>query len=186
LLPRLDAAARAALRQRARRQEKSSGAAPRDAAALTRVALRCPRDLAGLRDRALLLLVAATPRHDGRGRRPGQAPTAATRQALLALTREQVRFVDAGLALQLCDAGGVVASGSPVLVARATAAASCPVRAMEDWLRASDTRFGPVFRKVDRWGNVEHGRLGADGLRRILARRSDPLRRTRLRTVKTP
>jgi len=153
-------------------------------AELTRAALRCPRDLAGLRDRALLLLVAATPRP--RGRRPGQAPTAATRQALLALTREQVRFVAAGLALQLCDAAGVVASGLPVLVARATAAASCPVRAMEDWLRASDTRFGPVFRKVDRCGNVEHGRLGADGLRRIIARRSDPPRRRRASPVKPP
>ena len=37
---------------------------------------------------------------------------------------------------------------------------------------ASDTRFGPVFRKVDRWGNVEHRALGPDAVRRILARRS--------------
>jgi hypothetical protein len=48
---------------------------------------------------------------------------------------------------------------------------------LEDWLRSSNTSFGPVFRKVDRWGNVEHRRLGADAIRRILARR--PTRRIR-------
>jgi hypothetical protein len=55
----------------------------------------------------------------------------------------------------------------------------CPVSALEDWLRASDTRFGPVFRKIDRWGNVEHRRLGADAIRRILARRT-PRRQRRM------
>jgi hypothetical protein len=29
-----------------------------------------------------------------------------------------------------------------------------------------------VFRKIDRWGNVEHRRLGTDAIRRILARRA--------------
>jgi hypothetical protein len=37
---------------------------------------------------------------------------------------------------------------------------------------ATDSRFGPVFRKVDRWGNVEHRPLGTDAVRRIVARRS--------------
>jgi hypothetical protein len=46
------------------------------------------------------------------------------------------------------------------------------VQALRDWLRASDTRFGPVFRKVDRWGNVEHRALGRDAVRRIVARRT--------------
>ncbi len=48
----------------------------------------------------------------------------------------------------------------------------CPARALEDWLRSSDTQFGPVFRKVDRWGNLEHARLGTDAVRRVLARRA--------------
>ena len=61
---------------------------------------------------------------------------------------------------------------------RAVAAASCPVRALEGWLRSSETAFGPVFRKVDRWGNVEHGRLGPDAWHRILARRNDTPRWT--------
>ena len=58
--------------------------------------------------------------------------------------------------------------------------AACPVRALEDWLRSSDTRFGPVFRKVDRWGNVEHQRLRRDGLRRIFIRRAAGSRPGRL------
>jgi hypothetical protein len=37
---------------------------------------------------------------------------------------------------------------------------------------ASARRFGPIFRKVDRWGNVEHRRLGTDAIRRVLARRA--------------
>jgi hypothetical protein len=38
--------------------------------------------------------------------------------------------------------------------------------------RATYPFYGPVFRKVDRWGNVEHRRLGTDAIRRILARRN--------------
>ena len=44
------------------------------------------------------------------------------------------------------------------------------MRALEDWLHASDTKFGPVFRKIDRWGTIENRRLGTDAIRRILAR----------------
>lgn len=145
-----------------------------DAAALTRAALTCSRDLAGLRDRALLLLVVAT---GALGRRRGVAPAGRplTRQALLALTREQMRLVEAGLAIEGREGG--LSPGPPIIVARARTDSSCPVRAMEDWLRASDTRFGPVFRKVDRWGNVEHHALAADALRRIVARRSGARRR---------
>jgi hypothetical protein len=51
------------------------------------------------------------------------------------------------------------------------------VQALRAWLGSSATRFGPVFRKIDRWGSIEHHRLGTDAIRRILARRA--LRRTR-------
>ena len=40
-----------------------------------------------------------------------------------------------------------------------------------DWLDGSNTRFGPVFRKTDRWGTIEHDRLGTDAIRRILTPR---------------
>ena len=51
------------------------------------------------------------------------------------------------------------------------------MQALRDWLESSATRFGPVFRKIDRWGSIEHHRLGTDAIRRILARRAP--RRTR-------
>jgi chromatin segregation and condensation protein Rec8/ScpA/Scc1 (kleisin family) len=35
------------------------------------------------------------------------------------------------------------------------------VQALQDWLDAFETRFGPVFRKIDRWGTIEQRRLPA-------------------------
>jgi hypothetical protein len=134
-------------------------AAPRrqpsvSAARLTRLAAACPGDLAGLRDRALLLLAAA-----------GFLP----RAALVGLDVERVRIGPTAIELAVPDADRVTLRR--IVVPRGATLATCPVRALEEWLRASGTMFGPVFRKVDRWGNVEHRRLGTDAIRRILARR---------------
>ncbi len=117
------------------------------------MAARCPGDLAGLRDRALLLLT-ATGLDAGR---------------LLALDHEHVRFTAGGA--DLAGSGAGAGAGEGVAVAR-MASAACPVRALEDWLGRSDTRFGPVFRKVDRWGNIEHRRLRPGALPRIWRRRA--------------
>lgn len=154
--PAFDAAARASVRLIATSVTAKASRTPlvgRPTAALMQMAVMCPLDLAGLRDRALLLLAAVG---------------SATHDEVLGLERERLRFVEAGLELQLVRGAAETVS---VLVRRGTAAA-CPVRALEAWLDASATRFGPVFRKVDRWGNVEHARLGPDGLRRIVTRRS--------------
>jgi len=131
---------------------------PPGQAQLARMAARCTGDLAGLRDRALLLLTAA-------GLDAGR---------LLALNHEHVRFTAGGADLAGFGAG----AGEGVAVARMVSPA-CPVRALEDWLRSSDTRFGPVFRKVDRWGNVEHRRLRPDALPRIWRRRRAATHRPR-------
>jgi hypothetical protein len=162
-------------------------------ALLLRMAARCPGDLAGLRDRALLLLTAAGLSGEG----------------LLALDREHVQFtahavvlaphgVDAqsrkALLPSSSEADGPApwAPGddatlpaepepqyeAPFVIGRLAVAASCPVRALERWLEHSDTQFGPVFRKVNRWGGIEHARLQPDGLRRIRQRRADALRPT--------
>jgi len=151
---------------------------PPGPAQLARMAARCPGDLAGLRDRALLLLTAS-----GLGG-----------ERLLALDCEHVRFTGQGMELAVPGAGdgAELAKGPPALargrpaeggevrvVARMTASVACPVRALEEWLRGSDTRFGPVFRKVDRWGTVEHRRLRPDALRRIWQRRAKALRPSR-------
>ncbi len=128
-------------------------------ALLLRMAAICPRDLAGLRDRALLLLL---------------AEASLSRSTLTGLQAEHVRFTAPGVELR-DDAEG--ASRLVMTAPRKPDHATCPVRALEDWLRTSDTAFGPVFRKIDRWGNLEHHRLGPDAVRRILLRRA--LRRLR-------
>jgi site-specific recombinase XerC len=128
---------------------------------LISMAARCPRDLAGLRDRALLLLAA-----QGLGR-----------AALVGLDVEHLRFTATTVELSV-GAGHDSGSGQQTCVVRRGASlAVCPVQALRAWLDSSATRFGPVFRKIDRWGSIEHHRLGTDAVRRILARRA--LRRAR-------
>ncbi len=182
--PVLTLAIHKALRTAAKPKSARPPSAP-TSASLVRIAARCPRDLPGLRDRALLLLAAATLRPRRRGKQAsglmdpgGEAaePTGIARLFVLALDAEHVRFTPAGVELQLRTRTDEAVPSRTVTLTRAIAA-SCPVRALEEWLRSSETAFGPVFRKVDRWGNVEHGRLGPDAWHRILARRMDTPRR---------
>ena len=150
------------------------------AARLVQMASRSPRDLAGLRDRALLLLAAATlGAKQSRPATEGQPSdeTANGRQSvarlfLLALDAEHVRFTASGVTLAVRARTDEAMPTRIVTLTRQASAAVCPVRALEEWLGRSDTAFGPVFRKVNRWGNVEHGRLAPDAWHRILARRS--------------
>ena len=171
----------------AAKPKSSRSASPPTAAALVRMALKCPRDLPGLRDRALLLLAAATLRPPRSSKCPiGTAEPSGevvevvgvARLFVLALDAEHVRFTPNGMDLQLQTRTDEAVPSRTFRLTRGTVAATCPVRALEEWLRSSDTAFGPVFRKVDRWGNVEHGRLGPDAWHRILARRNDATRRT--------
>jgi site-specific recombinase XerC len=156
-----------AILNEARRTATPRRPAAKPLATLIRMAVRCPRDLAGTRDRALLLLAAS-----GLGR-----------AALVGLDVEHIRFTATAAELSLSAVGGRVGRrtagqgrGDPVVLRRGADRAVCPVQALHDWLDTSDTKFGPVFRKIDRWGTLEHHRLGTDAIRRILARRT--LRRT--------
>jgi integrase len=154
--------------RRTRRSATPRRPPPAKPAALVRMATRCPRDLAGLRDRALLLLAAG-----GLGR-----------AALVGLDVEHILFVAGGAELSARPAGvdrtteharnGAKPDrkNTTIVVPRGTRLAVCPVQALRDWLDGSSTRFGPVFRKIDRWGTIEHDRLGTDAIRRILARRA--------------
>jgi integrase len=154
-----DPGLRAALRQARQAAPRRSRPPAPSPAALQGLAQSCPNDLAGRRDRALLLLAAA-----GLGR-----------AALVGLNAEQLRFTERGLEMVVGSPRGE----APVQVARSAALASCPVRALEEWLRVSATRYGPVFRKVNRWGQLEHAALGTDAVRLILARRAAALRPAR-------
>ena len=100
------------------------------------------------------------------------------RGALVGLDVEHIEFGHQGVTLQIVAVDGATQA---VALPRAAERRLCPARVLEDWLRSSQTRFGPVFRKIDRWGNLEHQRLGTDALRRILVRRS--LRRLRPKKV---
>jgi hypothetical protein len=144
---------RAALRTARRATPRQARAAPPSPTTLTRMADTCRGDLVGQRDRALLLLLAA-----GLGR-----------GTIVALQAEQLRFTEAGL--EMSTRRGTDTSPTHHLP-RAASPGLCPVRAVEDWLRASATRYGPVFRKVNRWGQLEHAALGTDAIRLVLIRRS--------------
>jgi hypothetical protein len=139
--PRVRAALKAARKTALRRRRPP----PPTAAALRQAALRCPPDLAGRRDRALLLLLAQN----------------LSRREAVGLQAERLRW----------SADGVRVDQDARVVPRAARHDLCPVRALEDWLRESATRYGPVFRKVTRWATVEPQALGADAVRRILLRR---------------
>ena len=162
--PTRDPAVKAILRNARRVAARGRKPSPRPvqvaaqlAAQLARMAAACPGDLAGLRDRALLLLDAAA--------KLGRA-------ALVGLDFEQVRFTDRAVELTLPDGG----TERRLAIPCGADPSACPVHALRHWLLMSDTKFGPVFRKIDRWGNLEHRRLGTDAIRRILAKRAKGLR----------
>ena len=86
------------------------------------------------------------------------------RATLVGLDVEHTGFDHQGVTLQL---SGKDRETRSVTLPRAAERRLCPARVLEVWLRSSGTRFGPVFRKIDHWGNLEYQRLGADALRRI-------------------
>ncbi len=97
---------------------------------LTQLAETCRSDFASQRHRVILLLLAA-----GLGR-----------TAILTLQAEQLRFTETGLDWTTGRRDSLERSSLP----RSVSLALCPVRAVEDWLRASAARYAPVLRKVNR------------------------------------
>jgi len=138
------------------------GTPPRRAAALGTAEIRrlvatCDTGLAGQRDRALLLLGFAG---------------ALRRSELVAVEREHLTFTSEGMRLLIPRAKTDQAGeGTEIGIPRGAKPETCPVRAVEAWLRASDCLFGPVFRKVTMWGTVERTALHPNALPKILARR---------------
>jgi integrase len=133
-------------------------------AALTTVEIQklvatCGPKAVDVRDRALLLL--------------GYAG-ALRRSELVGVQREHLTFTKDGLQLLIprskTDAAG---EGAEVGIPFGAKRETCPVRAMEAWLRLSGTAFGPVFRKVSMWQTVENRGLHPDAVRQILQRRAE-------------
>jgi integrase len=103
------------------------------------VLARIPRDVRGLRDRALLLIGWAA---------------ALRRSELAALGASDLRFEPDGLIIELRRSKtDQEAAGEAVPVPFGTQAQTCPVRALREWLAAAGND-GAVFRRIDRHGNI--------------------------------
>jgi site-specific recombinase XerD len=107
-----------------------------------------PTTLTGVRNRALLLLGFAT----------------ATRsEELVSLRVEDIRFESRAqgtvcIRKSKTDQEGV---GAFVPIYRAKAQRLCPMQALRDWTIAAGIRSGPLFRRIDCWGNVAETPLDA-------------------------
>jgi len=113
--------------------------------------------LAALRDRALLLTGLAG---------------ALRRSELVALDVEDVRFRAEAMVLRLHRSkGDQEGQGADVVIPRGTHLATCPVRAMEAWLRRSGIEYGAVFRRITAAGTIE-ARLTGNGVWKVLRRRA--------------
>src|SRR5260370_33045209 len=116
-----------------------------------------PARLTALRDRALLLTGLAG---------------ALRRSELVALDVEDVRFRSEAMVLRLRRSkGDQEGEGADVVVARGAHPETCPVRAVEAWLRRSGIEYGAVFRRITASGTIE-ARLTGNGVWKILRRRA--------------
>ena len=152
-----------AIRETLRGIARTHGEPARRSAALTtdevkRLVATCGSDLAGRRDRALLLLGFAG---------------ALRRSELVGLDVEHVSPAPLGLRLLITrsktDKAG---EGAEIGIARGSAAETCPVRALRAWLRAAEVTEGPIFRRVTQSNTVGAKRLHPDAVRQILLKRA--------------
>ena len=113
----------------------------------------CGEDLAGLRNRALLLLIQVG----------GLTPA-----DIAGLDREDLHFEEGALVLLVRAAAAPAGQpGQAVRLARRRGDPLCPAQALEHWLQRSGISYGPVFRAITVHGTLER-RLGVVGVRRIL------------------
>ena len=150
-----------AIRNTLRGIQRKYGRPQRQAAALAteelvRLVASCDTTPAGRRDRALLLL--------------GYAG-ALRRSELVAVQREHITFTTEGLRLLIPRAkGDQTGKGASIGIPRGTKPGTCPVKALEAWLKTSGCEHGPVFRGIDARGVIDRRALHPDAVRRILAR----------------
>ena len=152
-----------AIRNTLRGIQRNCGRPVRQAAALAtdevrRLVATCDSSLAGQRDRALLLLGYAA---------------ALRRSELVAITREDLQFDTDGVRLLIPRAkGDQINEGVRIGIPRGAAVETCPIRALEAWLRSSKCLQGPVFRGIDMRGTINRRALHPDAVRQILRKRA--------------
>jgi integrase len=141
---------------------RTHGKPVRPAAALTSVEIKqliasCAEDLPGLRDRALFLVGFAG---------------ALRRSELVGIDHKHLRFEADGVVIHIPRSkGDQEGKGADVTLPRMRGDETCPLRALERWLKRARITRGPVFRSITTHGTIE-GRLSADGVRKILLRRA--------------
>ena len=115
-----------------------------------------PGNLLGLRDRLILLLGFSG---------------AFRRSELVALNREDVLETADGLVVTLRRSKtDQEAEGRKVAIPRGREAGTCPVRALSAWLTAAGVAAGPLFRRVNRHGQILPQRLSGEGVAIVVKR----------------
>jgi site-specific recombinase XerD len=117
--------------------------APAVATKMLGMVATAPEGLAGLRDRALLLLGFAG---------------AFRRSELVALDVADVAENETGLLVRI-RSSKTDQEGEGVTIAIARGDLACPVRALRTWLDAARIEAGPIFRPIDKAGTVRPSRL---------------------------
>jgi site-specific recombinase XerD len=134
----------------------SHGKAPAVTADLKAMVATLPDTLIGVRDRALLLLGFAG---------------AFRRSELVGLTVEDLAFTADGLVVTLqrskTDQEG---EGRKVGIPYGSHRETCPVRSMQAWLEVAALTEGPVFRAINRHGQVQPGALSDKAVALIVKR----------------
>jgi site-specific recombinase XerD len=117
--------------------------APAVAGKMLGMVATAPDKLAGLRDRALLLV--------GFG-------GALRRSELVALDVEDVTETETGLLVTIRGSKtDQERAGATIAIARGDVA--CPAKALREWLAAAGIESGPIFRPIDKGGTVRVSRL---------------------------
>ena len=117
--------------------------APAVAAKMLGMVATAPDKLAGLRDRALLLLGFAG---------------AFRRSELVALDVADIEETEAGLRVTI-RYSKTDQEGQGVTIAIARGDVACPVKALREWLEAARIETGPIFRSINKAGAVAPERL---------------------------
>jgi len=130
--------------------------APLSVSHLRRIVHRLPRSIIGVRDHALLLVCYAG---------------ALRRSELVNLSVGDLDFREDGLAITVRKSKTDQESeGRVVGIPFGSNPMTCPVRAMRRWLEVSEITSGPVFRPVNRHGQVRQSRLSGKAVGVIVQR----------------
>jgi integrase len=115
-----------------------------------------PKNLLGVRDRALLLVGFAG---------------AFRRSELVGLNVEDVQFSRHGLLITIRQSKtDQYAQGQIIGIPRGQHKTTCPVRSLEAWLKAAGIAEGPIFRSVNRHGQVQPTRLSDKAVALVVKR----------------